>query len=54
LCEYILIFGPGEAKGEFLKRINMRKLNVHIKKLENADKMSDAQIITKVKQYYFK
>lgn len=51
-AESILIFGPGEAKGEFLKHINIHKINGHIEELENADRMTEAQIIAKVKDHY--
>jgi len=52
--ESILIFGPGEAKGELLKHINMHKINGHIEELENADRMTEAQVVEKVEKYYFK
>jgi len=50
-AEFILIFGPGEAKYEFLKRIN-NKINGHIKEIEEVDKLTDSQIIAKVKDYF--
>ncbi|MBN1697251.1 MAG: hypothetical protein JW881_07040 [Spirochaetales bacterium] len=49
--ESILIFGPGEAKHELLKHINKHKINGHLEEIESADKMTDAQIIAKVKQH---
>jgi hypothetical protein len=50
----ILIFGPGEAKGELVKRIRKNKINGHILAIEPADKMTDPQIVAKVRQYFLK
>src|SRR3989304_2598296 len=47
-AEAILILGPGEAKGEFLKRLQSKKLRGVIVELETADKMTDRQIAAKV------
>ncbi len=52
-AEFILIFGPGEAKGELLKRINKNKLTGQIEEIETSDKMTDSQIIAKVKEHLF-
>ena len=35
----ILIFGPGEAKGELKKRLEEDKLGGHIVSIETVDKM---------------
>jgi hypothetical protein len=48
----ILIFGPGEAKGELQKRITHEKVKVKIIGIETADKMTDRQISTKVRKYF--
>ena len=48
----ILILGPGEAKGEFLKRIKSKKLRGVTVELETADKMTDRQIAAKVGQHF--
>jgi len=40
-AEAILILGPGEAKGEFSKRIKSKKLRGGIVELETTDKMTD-------------
>jgi hypothetical protein len=53
-AESILIFGPGEAKGELKKRLEKSKLGGHIVGIETVDKMSDRQIATKVRQYFVK
>jgi stalled ribosome rescue protein Dom34 len=47
----IVIFGPGEAKGELAKRIDISKLNGRIAGIETADKMTDRQLAAKVRTY---
>jgi stalled ribosome rescue protein Dom34 len=51
-AESILIFGPGEAKGELKKRLEHAGLGQHITALETADKMTDRQIAAKVREYF--
>jgi hypothetical protein len=51
-AESILIFGPGEAKGEFKKRLERNKLGGRIAAVETADKMTDPQIAAKVRGYF--
>jgi len=51
-AEVVLIFGPGEAKGELQKRITHEKVRVQIAGIEAADKMTDPQIATKVRKYF--
>ena len=51
-AESILIFGPGEAKGELKKRIETNKLSGRIVGIETIDKMTDGQIAAKVRQYF--
>jgi stalled ribosome rescue protein Dom34 len=54
-AESILIFGPGEAKGELKKHIEKHKeLSGHIAGVETADKMTEAQILAKVRQFFLK
>jgi hypothetical protein len=48
----ILLFGPGEAKGELRKRIGRNKLDVRITRCETSDKMTERQIAQKVRQHY--
>jgi stalled ribosome rescue protein Dom34 len=47
-ADAILLFGPGEAKGELRKRIERDKLDVRVIACETADKMTDHQILQKV------
>jgi hypothetical protein len=53
-AESILIFGPGEAKGELQKRIKKTDLGARIVGIETVDKMTDRQIESKVRQYFRK
>jgi len=48
----ILLFGPGEAKGELKKRIERNKLDVRITRFEASDKMTERQISQKVRRHY--
>ena len=48
-AESILIFGPGEAKGELKKRLEKDNLGGHIVGIEPADQMTDPQIVAKVR-----
>ena len=48
----ILIFGPGEAKGELKKRFERHKPGGRIVGVETMDKMTDNQIAAKVRQYF--
>jgi hypothetical protein len=49
-ADSIQIFGPGEAKGEFAKRLEHAGLKKHILAIETADKMTDRQIAAKVRE----
>ena len=51
-ADSILIFGPGEAKGELKKRLENIKLHGHIVGIETVDKMTDNQIVAKVRQHF--
>jgi len=44
-AEAILIFGPGEAKGDLKKRLERDKLGGRIVGIETVDKMTDRQIV---------
>jgi hypothetical protein len=48
----ILIFGPGEAKGELKKRLGRNRVRGHVVGLETTDKMTDRQIAAKVRVYF--
>jgi hypothetical protein len=51
-AESILVFGPGEAKGELKKRLKKADLSGRIVGMETVDKMTDHQIAAKVRQYF--
>lgn len=48
----IQVFGPEVAKYEFQKRLEDEGLSEHIVSLEDADKMTDLQIATKVQKRF--
>jgi hypothetical protein len=51
-AESILIFGPGEAKGELEGRLKKNGLGGRIIGVETADKMTDRQIAAKVRRIF--
>ena len=53
-AESILIFGPGEAKGELKERLERDRLGGRIVAVETVDKMTDRQIAAKVREYFHK
>ena len=52
-AESILIFGPGEAKGELKRRLET-DIGGRIIAVETVDKMTDRQIAAKVREYFHK
>ncbi|RPH60594.1 MAG: hypothetical protein EHM81_05935 [Chloroflexi bacterium] len=53
-AESILILGPGEAKIELEKRLAHGELKRHIAKIEAVDKLTEPQLVAKVRQYFLK
>ena len=51
-AESILIFGPGEAKGELKKRLEKDNLGARIVGIEPADKMTAPQIAAQVRAHF--
>ena len=51
-ADSILIFGPGEAKGELEKRLANKGLGGRVDGIETVDKMTDRQIAAKVRQCF--
>jgi stalled ribosome rescue protein Dom34 len=51
-AEAILIFGPGEAKGEFQKLMVQNDLHGRVVVTESADKMTDGEIAARVKAHF--
>ena len=50
-AEALLLFGPGEAKGELKARLERDGLGGSIVAIETVDKMTDRQIAAKVREY---
>ena len=53
-ADSILLFGPGEAKGEFEKRLASKGLGGHVVGVETVDKMTSPQIAAKVRLHFGK
>jgi hypothetical protein len=51
-AEAILIFGPGEAKGELKAHLEHAGLGARIVGVETADKMTDGQIAAKARKQF--
>ena len=51
-ADSILIFGPGEAKGELKKRLESGEFGRRIVAVQTVDKMTDREIAAKVREYY--
>ena len=50
--ESILIIGPGEAKGELVKRLERDEIGGRIVGIETVDKMTNRQIAERVRQQF--
>ena len=48
----LLIFGPGEAKVELHKRLLYMKLGARVVAVETEDKMTDRQVMAKVRTHF--
>ena len=53
-AESILIFGPGEPKTEFKKRLAGKGLGERIVGIETVDKMTGRQIAARIRQHFQK
>ncbi len=52
-AEELFIFGPGDAKHELVKEIEKNKgLRVRISAVETCDKMTEPQVVAKVKTFF--
>lgn len=52
--ESILIFGPGEAKGELEKRLASKGFGGRVVGVETVDKLTDRQIAARIRQHFQK
>ena len=50
-ADSILIFGPGEAKDELQKQLEGQALSERIVVMETTDRMTEGQIVAKVRQH---
>jgi hypothetical protein len=50
--ERLLIFGPGEAKGQLHARLTETRQGSRVAAIETADQMTDQQIVAKVRAYW--
>jgi hypothetical protein len=48
----LLLLGPGEAKKELQSRLTHSKLGARVGAIETADKMTDRQIVAKVRAHF--
>jgi hypothetical protein len=51
-ADAIFIFGPGEAKGELVKRLESENLGGRVLRVEPADKLTESQIAAKVHEHF--
>jgi stalled ribosome rescue protein Dom34 len=51
-ADSILILGPGEAKGEFEKRLRAESFGAQIVGIETTDKLTYHQIVAKVREHF--
>jgi stalled ribosome rescue protein Dom34 len=51
-ADSILILGPGEAKGEFEKRLRAESFGARIVGIDTVDKMTYHEIAAKVREYF--
>ena len=51
-ADSIMIFGPGEAKGELKRRLEKDRPDVRIAVVEKAGRMTDRQIVAKVREHF--
>ncbi len=51
-AQALLIFGPGEAKGEFKTHLDHAKFQGNIFALETTDQMTDRQVTAKVVEHF--
>jgi stalled ribosome rescue protein Dom34 len=47
-----LLFGPGEAKKEFMDRLEHNNLEKKVVAVETVDKMTEPQIVVKVRKFF--
>jgi hypothetical protein len=53
-AEAILIFGPGEAKLKLKRKLENLEIQARIVGFETVEKMTDSQIVAKVRKHFLK
>lgn len=48
----LVVFGPGEAKGEFVKRLSKVNPHARVAAVEPSDKLTDHQIVAKTREHF--
>jgi hypothetical protein len=51
-AEALMVFGPGEEKGELRKRLKRYQLDLRITRFETSGKMTESQVSQKVRRHY--
>jgi len=51
-CGKVLIFGPGEAKGELRARLLKMDMGEHIAAIQTEARMTEPEIVAKVRDYF--
>jgi hypothetical protein len=51
-AESVMIFGPGEAKGELRKRLTRKNFAGRILRFETVNRMTDRQIAAKIREHF--
>jgi len=51
-CERVLVFGPGEAKGELHARMSKKQQGGRVAAVETTDQLTNRQIAAKVRAYF--
>ena len=51
-AESVFIMGPGEAKHELERRMTRSRIRNRIAKIETADKLTDRQIMARVRRFF--
>jgi hypothetical protein len=51
-AESVLIFGPGEAKGELKKRLKRKNFGGRILRFETVSRMTNGQIAAKIREHF--
>lgn len=51
-ADSIVIFGPGEAKGELQKTLEEKSSSKRIRAIDTADNMTVGEVVAKVREYF--